>query len=46
MEDCNMCAGFAAFVIQCNRSTVQGEACWCIRCEFFDSLFFICFLLS
>lgn len=27
---------FAAFVVQRNGSTVQGEACWCIRCASFS----------
>lgn len=33
----------SAFVVQCNRTTVQSEACWCIRRKFF---FFFSFLVN
>lgn len=35
------CVDFAAFVVQRNGSAVQGEACWCIRCEFMFALVFV-----
>lgn len=32
--------GFTALVVQRDRSTVQGEACRCIRCELLSFVIF------